>query len=135
MRLDYIKRIKRFNKQFINDVLQTCIRIHNKDGKAFPFRIFRSVSKRWKHMHRYKVTLVLNYYEYLGFLKKRLEDVEEFKQRMAKHPGLYERGNRRVYFSPSDDLSASRIGDVVEYRKLSYDELGVEHSHILEYPV
>jgi hypothetical protein len=24
---------------------------------------------------------------------------------------------------------------VVEYRKLSYDELGVEHSHILEYPV
>ena len=86
-------------------------------------------------MHRYKVTLVLNYYEYLGFLKKRLEDVEEFKERMEKYPGLFERGNRRVYFRPNDDLSDVRVGDVVEFRKLSYDELGVNYDRVLEYPV
>ena len=136
MRKDYINRVKRFHPEFVKDVIETTLRIHAKDGKAYPLRIAKSVAKRWKNVFRYKITLTLNYLEYMGILGKRLESLEEYKERMQKFKGLYERGKRRVYFYPhSDTLAPVNPGHVLQYRKLSYDELGVKHERIEDYPV
>lgn len=50
-----------------------------------------------------------------------LESKEEFRERMQKYQGLYERGARRKYFSPADDPTKCTY---VEYQKLTKEELG-----------
>lgn len=50
-----------------------------------------------------------------------LETPEEFRERMQKYSGLYERGVRRKYFSPA---SSPADCTYVEYRKLTKEELG-----------
>lgn len=136
MRKDYINRVKNFHKDFIKDVLDTCLRIHAKDGMAYPLRIHKSVAKRWKSCPRYKVTLTLNYFEYLGFLKVRLETVDEFKERVGSNQGLVGKGWRRKYFFPRvDDLPSSHIGCNTPYVKFYYDDLGKPYTQMEEYPV
>lgn len=134
-RKDYEKRVKSFHKDFIKDVLDTCIRIHKKDGKAYPWRIFRSVSKRWKHVHRFKITLTLNYFEYLGFLKVRLETVEEFKERVGFNKGLVGKGWRRKYFYPNPGVPSDDFGRITAYSKLTYDDVGKPYVKVEDYPV
>lgn len=133
-RKDYEKRVRNFHKDFVADVLQTCLRIHLKDGKAYPLRIHKSVATRWK-IPRWKVGLVLKYFEYLGFLKARLETVDEFKERVGANQGLVGKGWRRKYFYPHDGLPSEHIGEVVPYTKLTYDELEKPYVQITEYPV
>lgn len=140
MRRAYIKRVHGFSPDFIKDIYDTTVRIHKKDGKAYPLRVFKSVSKRWASCFRYKVTLTLNYFEYLGILIKKLEPVEEFKDRMKDIRGLYEIGRRRVYFSPNPTPPSTWIDTVgsvspVVYEKLRYNELGINIIKKEDYPV
>lgn len=135
MRKDYERRVRKFHKDFIKDVLDTCLRIHNKDGKAYPLRIHKSVSKRWKSCPRYKITLTLNYFEYLGFLKVRLETPDEFKERLSYNQGLVGKGWRRKYFYPNPGVPSDDFGKLTPYSKLSYDDVGKPYVKIEEYPV
>lgn len=50
-----------------------------------------------------------------------LETPEEFRERMQKYSGLYERGVRRKYFSPASNPADCTY---VEYSKLTKEELG-----------
>lgn len=136
MRKDYLQRVKGFSNAFIQDVLDTLKRINLKDGKAYPLRIQKSVATRWKSCPRYKVTLTLNYLEYMGVLICTLETAEEYKERMSEWGGLNRKGLRRKYFkvNPSDKFHAN-FNKSVNYTKLSYKELGVPHSTLEEYPV
>lgn len=135
MNKEYLRKIRRFSKAFITDVIETTIRIHEKDGKAYPLRVHRSVSKRWSPCHRNKITMLLNHLTELGMFEVRFEPVEEYRERMQKFTGLYERGCRRKYFSPSDGIPKGSIAS--EYRKITHQELGIEDDPDKEeeYPV
>ena len=64
--------------------------------------------------------------------KSQLEPVEEYRERMQKYSGLYERGCRRKYFYPSDGIPTT----VEEYRKISHSELGIpDDPKEWDYPV
>lgn len=135
MRQDYINRVNGFSDSFKRDILETLKRIDAKDGKAYPLRIQKSVAKRWANVPRYKVTLALQWMEYMGLLVCSLEPIEEYKARMKEHHGLYEKGLRRKYYKVNPKKPSESRGNTVEYEKLSYDQLGVEHTRLKEYPV
>jgi len=130
MRKDYLRKVKRLSKAFVNDVIETTLRIHKKDQKAYPLRVHKSVSKRFNKVHRYQVTLLLIYLEEIGFFESTLESVEEFRERMQDIKGLYERGRRRRYFRPSSGVPKDAP---LEYRKITHEELGIFKDW--EYPV
>lgn len=134
VKVKYIRRVENFHPDFVKDIIDTLKRIHVKDGKAYPLRIWKSVSKRWKSCPRYKITLTLNYLEYKGLLVCRLESIEEYKERMKGHPGLNKKGLRRKYFSPNPKSPMESMGKETKYEKLMYSDLGLEDTRIEEYP-
>jgi hypothetical protein len=133
MRKDYLRRVKRLSKEFKQDVIETTLRIHAKDGKAYPMRVYKSVSRRWDKIYRYHVAYLLTYLAELGIFTVDLEPVEEYRERMQKYSGLYERGCRRKYFRPSDGIPNDP--SAVEYKKVFHEELGlIDPDKDWEYP-
>lgn len=131
----YKKRVENFSDAFKKDIIDTLKRIDAKDGKAYPYRIFKSVSKRWASVYRYKITLALQYFEYLGLVVCTLEPLEEYQARMAEFPGLNRKGLRRKYYKMNPKRPSESRGSFTEYVKLSYQDLGVPHEQLTEYPV
>ena len=135
MKKKYLQRVNGFSNAFKKDIFDTLVRIDKKDpGKAYPLRIYNSVKKRWKYVHRYKITLTLQYFEYMGLVTCELESLEDYKKR--KHiPGLYAKGLRRKYYKVNTKKPSESMGnEPVQYEKLSYHDLGIEENS-MEYPV
>lgn len=133
---EILRRVKNYSDEFIGDVYQTVVRIDKKDGKAFGYRVYKSVRKRYKVYH-YVIYTILNWLEYRGLLTSRLESVEEFKERCKDHKGILRRGKVRKYYKINPGLPSERLGKVKElnYRKVSWKELGDEDNILWEYPV
>lgn len=129
----YLRRIARMDPDFIRDIYETTLRIHKKDNKAFGYRVFKSVSKRYQTPH-FKIYLVLNYLEYLGALQIRLETPEDFKTRMKHITGITNRGMRRKYYEPCKENNPN-MTYTRSYKKLLYEDLGVPTRDNMEYPV
>lgn len=131
----YQRRIKSYSKFFLTDVLETVGRLHRKDAKAYGRRVWKSVSRRFK-CDPWKVYIVLNYYEYIGVLKVRLETTDEYISRMHDKPGLFSQGRRRKYYEPNPALEPSPVDDNYKksYKKLDWEELGIPPPDY-EYPL